>query len=406
MAETPNNSDYENIDRPYDSSLYRSEPNDTNGNVMNQPIKSDGDIGDVWIKNFIRSENWQPKTNGFYINGQTGYAEFMNVFISGDIQALTGTIGGFTIGATTISATNLVLTSGAANAANITVGTGANAAGLNSANAVGDIAFWAGSTFANRATAAFQVTAAGVLTATSATITGAINATSGTFSGSITASGTISGGTITGATITGSTLSTATSGQRVVLTTTLAQYYNSSNVQVGTVFGDTSGFIVSSDSGLLSLSAASGQTVIISASGASAFTIFDMGNTRITPSSNGGLSLGVVGGAWNNIFLIGTLRYQAVDQPVIYHGYVNSDGTEGSTFPSGWSSARTATGRYTVTHSIGTTDYSVVATPQSPATKTCTIESLSSSTFVFRVANVATAALEDNSFMFILCETP
>jgi hypothetical protein len=123
--------DYTQIDTPYDENLNRSTSssssdnlldsgetldstsanNGDNGNVEVQPVKSDGGMGDVWIKNFIRSENWQPKKIGFYINGQTGYAEFSNVYVSGDIQALTGTIGGFTIGATTIIGGELTLNS-------------------------------------------------------------------------------------------------------------------------------------------------------------------------------------------------------------------------------------------------------------------------------------------------------
>lgn len=69
----------------------------TNGSVESMPVKSEGGIGDVWIKNFIKSDNWKPKTVGFYINGLTGYAEFTNVYISGNIQALTGQVGGWTI---------------------------------------------------------------------------------------------------------------------------------------------------------------------------------------------------------------------------------------------------------------------------------------------------------------------
>ena len=91
--------------------------------------------------------------------------------IKGTITAAAGTIGGFTIGTTTISATNLTLTSGEANTANIVVGTGATAGGLNSANTGTDIAFWAGSTFANRATAPFRVNAQGDVVGTSGTFT-------------------------------------------------------------------------------------------------------------------------------------------------------------------------------------------------------------------------------------------
>jgi len=80
--------------------------------------------------------------------------------------------GGMKIESGKITATNLEIISGAANVAHIVVGTGATAGGLNSASAGGDIVIWAGSAFADRATADFRVTAAGAMTASSATITG------------------------------------------------------------------------------------------------------------------------------------------------------------------------------------------------------------------------------------------
>jgi len=116
----------------------------------------------------IFSSDFVAGVSGFNING--GTAEFNDVVIRGTIYASVGAIGGWTIGATTISSTNITLTSGLANVASIMVGAGANAGGLNSANAAGDIIFWGGSTFANRASAPFFVTAAGALTATGATI--------------------------------------------------------------------------------------------------------------------------------------------------------------------------------------------------------------------------------------------
>jgi len=138
--------DYTELDRPYDNFLQRSEQdivnvskasqptpttsvgssaggdvsggigisgdtNQSNGNVERQPVKSDGAMGDVWIKNFIRSENWKPKSIGFYIDGKTGYAEFTNVFISGEIQALTGEIGGWTINSTSLSSSGIIIDS-------------------------------------------------------------------------------------------------------------------------------------------------------------------------------------------------------------------------------------------------------------------------------------------------------
>lgn len=122
--------DYTKIERPFDNLLQREEDlpyvlgddssttqADTNGAVEEQAVKEGGAMNDLWISNFIRSTNWKPKSLGFYMEGRTGYAEFSNVYVVGDIVATTitassGTIGGFTIGATTLSGgTTLVLSS-------------------------------------------------------------------------------------------------------------------------------------------------------------------------------------------------------------------------------------------------------------------------------------------------------
>lgn len=201
MAQEKN---YETIERPYDAYLQRSvdetstapnldntnEANATesqssvpasikssgssgdNGNVETQPAKSDGSSSDVWIKNFIRSDNWKPKKVGFYINGQTGYAEFSNVYVSGNIQAVTGNIGGFAIGATTISTSNITLDS---YNQRITLGSGESVVVLDA----NDLTYrmWVGS--ATAALAPFSVTGAGAISATSGTIGGfTINSTS------------------------------------------------------------------------------------------------------------------------------------------------------------------------------------------------------------------------------------
>lgn len=136
------------------------------------------------------------KIDSTSMRGYNGTAQTVNIATDGSGWfGLTGTraiewttagvvtIGDWTINASSISATNITLTPGAANTANITVGTGADAGGLNSPAAGTDIAIWAGSAFANRATAPFRVTAAGALTATSATITGVINAATGYIGG-------------------------------------------------------------------------------------------------------------------------------------------------------------------------------------------------------------------------------
>jgi hypothetical protein len=108
---------YDQLAEPYDSLMMKSDVNaipngqfantNGNGNVESQPVKSDGASDDVWIKNFIRSANWSPKKKGFYIDGRTGYAEFSNVFVSGDISA--STISGSTISGTTISGGSITI---------------------------------------------------------------------------------------------------------------------------------------------------------------------------------------------------------------------------------------------------------------------------------------------------------
>ena len=144
---------YENIDIPYNTYLSRGEITtpegslDSSNGTKEEEIKSGDSLNDIWIRNFIRSENWSPKKKGFYIDGLTGYAEFSNVFISGNIEALTGTIGGFTIGATSLSAVS-----------------GGNTTTLSS----GTTAFSAGPT----GTPTITITQAGAVTASNITITG------------------------------------------------------------------------------------------------------------------------------------------------------------------------------------------------------------------------------------------
>jgi hypothetical protein len=131
------------------------------GSVETMPVKSDGAMGDVWISTFIKSTNWQPKTVGFYIDGKTGYAEFSNVYISGNALIGSGTIGGFTIGATNLSAT---------------------ASGNTTILSSGATAFSAGPTGSPTIT----IMQSGAATFTNITATGTINATGG-YVGSTTA---------------------------------------------------------------------------------------------------------------------------------------------------------------------------------------------------------------------------
>ena len=99
-------------------------------------------LGDLWIKNFIRSENWKPKTTGFTIDGQTGYAEFSS-----------GWFGSWNL------SSGVIYYDGATDA-------------LSSGMSPLDYPFYAGKKYAERATAPFRVTTAGVVYAANAIITG------------------------------------------------------------------------------------------------------------------------------------------------------------------------------------------------------------------------------------------
>ena len=67
------------------------------GGVTEPVVKNESQFSDLWIQNTIKSLNWKPKKQGFYIDGASGYAEFSNIFLSGSITAREGLIGGWTI---------------------------------------------------------------------------------------------------------------------------------------------------------------------------------------------------------------------------------------------------------------------------------------------------------------------
>ncbi len=120
----------------------------------------------------------------FSINATTGAATF-----AGALSAPTGNIGGFTI-----NSDNII--------------DAANSFGLASTVSGGnDVRFWAGSTFANRATATFRVYEDGSVVASSITLTGYV-ATSGAAADVNAYGTTISGGKITTGSITATQLST------------------------------------------------------------------------------------------------------------------------------------------------------------------------------------------------------
>ncbi len=120
--------------------------------------------------------------------GQDGSLTATNATIVGYIEASTGVVGGWTIGATTLSSSNIALN----NTGTIVAGTSDDVVIISAADA--SYRIWVGN--ATSGSASFRVTKAGVLTATGATISGSITATSGTIGGWTINSDYLSGSTV------------------------------------------------------------------------------------------------------------------------------------------------------------------------------------------------------------------
>jgi len=131
-----------------------------------------GSSGYIKVGTILDATTVATTNAGFYADNDGNILIKGNVSGSNYIKATSS--GNVDINVTdfNLAATNLSLVSGAANVANLTVGTGSDAAGLNATNASTDIAIWAGSSHEDRATAPFKVTAAGYVTSTLGSIAG------------------------------------------------------------------------------------------------------------------------------------------------------------------------------------------------------------------------------------------
>jgi hypothetical protein len=110
------------------------------------------DFDGIDIVNTSIGSNYSAGSTGWIIKND-GSAEFNNITARGSITATTGAIGGFDIGADYVR-----------DAAD-TFGLASTVSGSD------DVRFWAGDTFANRASAPFSITKAGVLSASSGKVT-------------------------------------------------------------------------------------------------------------------------------------------------------------------------------------------------------------------------------------------
>lgn len=80
-----------------------------------------------------------------------------------------------------------------------------------------------------------------------------------------------------------------------------------------------------------------------------------------------------------------------VDSRII-GGLVISDGTKGTPFPTGWTSSRSGTGTYVITHNLNTTNYIVTANSATTTTASIQIVTVASNSFTM----TARAPLADN----------
>lgn len=223
------------------------------------------------------------------------------------------------------------------------------------------------------------------------------------FTGDI-ASASMSASTITGSTITGTTLSTATSGQRVVLFSTLASYYNSSGTLIASTYASGTAYLLKGETSTSNIYVDAGASgVIAMLFGGTIRFIFDYANRYFAPASSG-IDLGNISNQWNDFWHGGVETYQGIDQPVIYFGLVSGGSITNDNFVP-FSVTSLATGRYRINHSLGHTDYSVNVVAQASTVKNITIESYNSSNFVVRIANLSDS-LENNDFFFQVFEYP
>jgi len=330
----------------------------------------------------VRKTSFNDNTAGFWVGIHNNIAKLFlgsatnslkwdgtTLTITGTITATTGTIGGWTIGTNSLVGGTITLSTVSVSAAAGTI----KVDGGNTRILVGS----------------------GIVI-------------SGVSTGTITVG---SGITIDGAstgTITGGIIRTAASGARVEIngTSNALLFYGASTLD---------GQIAASSSGIGFFDGSSNLYAVLTATGfglsqgnivipsAKAYLWDDTGTVFIDKSSS--TVIRISGGDLNIASAGKRLKVEGVSQPIAQHGYVNSNGTAGTPFPSGWSVALTATGRYTVTHNLGTTNYVVLAiAADAAAVKYCTIESRSTNSFIVRIANV-TPALEDNAFMFVLFQT-
>lgn len=135
----------------------------------------------------------------------------------------------------------------------------------------------------------------------------------------------------------------------------------------------------------------------------STFTSF---NTYVPDAGRPYLSLGAttrftdLGNRWED-----AVEGPTISQGIPYAGFVIGSAGAGvtGTLPIGWSVAQTSTGVFTVTHNLGHTDYSVVATADSTLDRTLERTVKATASFQVKTTDLANGA-SDVDFSFLLTE--
>ena len=102
-------------------------------------------------------------------------------------------------------------------------------------------------------------------------------------------------------------------------------------------------------------------------------------------------------------YMLNNHKHQGFDQTKelstgasYYIGWVNSDGTAGSLFPNNWSSSRTSTGNYTITHTLPNANYVVMAIVSDGTTGVMPMTTLNVSSVTFRILFFDTSQVATN----------
>ncbi len=242
---------------------------------------------------------------------------------------------------------------------------------------------------------------------------GSITATQ--ISASYVYAGTISADNVTAGTLTGSIVRTSSGNDRVqmdVSSNSLRLY--SSNVLRASMSGVAVNLYNTSGTLIGGMSAGNSTNILIDTAATLDLTVatnFYFGissieglniSRTIRPLADANYDLGTVSEAWLNFWLSNGFVFRGVVQPLIYFGYCSS--TTVSRSNSSFTLTNPSTGKYTLTHGFGTTNYTAVATVLRGAgagAYSIKVEAYNSNSVQFTVFD-DTGTVQNSDFTFLI----